>query len=133
VDLIAAHRYDVNPAEIRRICGIKPANEEQQTNAIIGNMVRVVDALHDPSSQMLRALKTAVTDGSCAWWTSPSSRAAWAAAGEHHLAEIFAHTRASSPRQGLGPFRASPSWREAAGGTRSRGSPLCRDSPSFPG
>ena len=63
VNLIAAHRYDVDPAEIRRICGIKPANEEQQTNAIIGNMVRVVDALHDPSSQMLRALKTALSDG----------------------------------------------------------------------
>jgi hypothetical protein len=63
VDLIAAHRYDVDPAEIRKICGIKPANEEQQTNAIIGNMVRVVDALHDPSSQMLRALKTALADG----------------------------------------------------------------------
>ena len=63
VDLIAAHRYDVDPAEIRRICGIKPANEEEQTNAIIGNMVRVVDALHDPSSQMLRALKTSLSDG----------------------------------------------------------------------
>ena len=63
VDLIAAHRYDVDPAEIRRICGIKPATEEVQTNAIIGNMVRVVDALHDPSSQMLRALKTSLSDG----------------------------------------------------------------------
>ena len=63
VDLIAAHRYDVDPAEIRRICGIKPANEEQQTNAIIGNMVRVVDALHDPASQLLRALKTALAAG----------------------------------------------------------------------
>ena len=63
VDLVAAHRYDVDPAEIRRICGIKPANEEAQTNAIIGNMVRVVDALHDPSSQMLRALKTSLSDG----------------------------------------------------------------------
>jgi len=63
VDLVAAHRYQVDPAEIRRICGIKPANEEAQTNAIIGNMVRVVDALHDPSSQMLRALKTSLSDG----------------------------------------------------------------------
>jgi uncharacterized protein len=63
VDLIAAHKYQVDPAEIRKICGIKPANEELQTNAIIGNMVRVVDALHDPSSQMLRALKTALSDG----------------------------------------------------------------------
>jgi len=63
VDLIAAHKYEADPAEVRRICGIKPANEEVQTNAIIGNMVRVVDALHDPSSQMLRALKTSLSDG----------------------------------------------------------------------
>jgi uncharacterized protein len=63
VDLIAAHRYDVDPAQIRKLCGIKPANEEAQTNAIIGNMVRVVDALHDPSSQMLRALRTALAAG----------------------------------------------------------------------
>ena len=63
VDLIAAHKYRVDPSEVRKICGIKPANEEQQTNAIIGNMVRVVDALHDPSSQMLRALKTALGEG----------------------------------------------------------------------
>ena len=63
VDLIAAHRYDVDPAEIRRICGIKPANEEQQTYAIISNMVKVVDALHDPASQLLRALKTALAAG----------------------------------------------------------------------
>ena len=63
VDLIAAHRYDADPNQVRKICGIKPANEEQQTNAIIGNMVRVVDALHDPASQMLRALKTALGDG----------------------------------------------------------------------
>ncbi len=63
VDLIAAHRYYADPNQIRKICGIKPANEEQQTNAIIGNMVRVVDALHDPASQLLRALKTALGAG----------------------------------------------------------------------
>jgi uncharacterized protein len=63
VDLTAAHRYDVDPAEVRRICGIKPANEELQTNAIISNMVRVVDALHDPSSQLLRALMTSLRAG----------------------------------------------------------------------
>ena len=48
---------------IREICGIREANEAAQTNAIIGNMVHVVDALHDPGSQMLRALKAALTDG----------------------------------------------------------------------
>jgi hypothetical protein len=63
VDLIAAHRYDTDPAEVRRLCGIKPANEELQTNAIIANMTRIVDALHDPSSQLLRALMTALRAG----------------------------------------------------------------------
>ena len=63
VDLIAAHRYDIDPAEVRRLCGIKTANEELQTNAIISNMTRVVEALHDPSSQLLRALMTALRAG----------------------------------------------------------------------
>jgi uncharacterized protein len=63
VDLIAAHRYDTDPAEVRRLCGIKPANEELQTNAIIANMTRVVEALHHPSSQLLRALMTALRAG----------------------------------------------------------------------
>jgi uncharacterized protein len=92
VDLIAAHRYDVDPAEIRKICGIKPANEEQQTNAIIGNMVRVVDALHDPSSQMLRALKTALGDGKlCVVDISQLRGQRGLHLASIVLAEIFAH------------------------------------------
>ncbi len=92
VDLIAAHRYDVDPAEIRKICGIKPANEEQQTNAIIGNMVRVVDALHDPSSQMLRALKTALGDGKlCVIDISQLRGQRGLHLASIILAEIFAH------------------------------------------
>jgi hypothetical protein len=63
VNLVAADRHEVDAAEVRRICGIKPANEEVQTNAIISNMVRVVDALHDPSSQLMRALMTSLRDG----------------------------------------------------------------------
>ena len=63
VDLVAAHRYHTDPAEVRRLCGIKTANEELQTNAIIANMTRVVDAPHDPSSQLLRALMTALRAG----------------------------------------------------------------------
>ena len=63
VDLVAAHRYQTDPAEVRRLCGIQPANEELQTNAIISNMTRVVEALHDPSSQLLRALMTALRAG----------------------------------------------------------------------
>jgi hypothetical protein len=92
IDLIAAHRYDVDPAEIRKICGIKPANEEQQTNAIIGNMVRVVDALHDPSSQMLRALKTALGDGKlCVVDISQMRGQRGLHLASIVLAEIFAH------------------------------------------
>jgi uncharacterized protein len=92
VDLMAAHRYEVDPSEIRRICGIKPANEEQQTNAIIGNMVRVVDALHDPSSQMLRALKTSLRDGKlCVVDISQMRGQRGLHLASIVLAEIFAH------------------------------------------
>jgi hypothetical protein len=63
VDLITEHRYDVDPDTVRDICGIREANEVAQTNAMIGNMVRVVETLHDPGSQMLRALKAALSDG----------------------------------------------------------------------
>jgi hypothetical protein len=92
VDLIAAHKYRADPAEIRKICGIKPANEEQQTNAIIGNMVRVVDALHDPSSQMLRALKTALGDGKlCVVDISQLRGQRGLHLASIVLAEIFAH------------------------------------------
>ena len=94
VDLIAAHKYNVDPAEIRKICGIKPANEEQQTNAIIGNMVRVVDALHDPSSQMLRALKTALSDGKlCVVDISQLRGQRGLHLASIILAEIFAHNQ----------------------------------------
>jgi uncharacterized protein len=94
VDLIAAHKYNVDPAEIRKICGIKPANEEQQTNAIIGNMVRVVDALHDPSSQTLRALKTALGDGKlCVVDISQLRGQRGLHLASIILAEIFAHNQ----------------------------------------
>ena len=94
VDLIAAHRYDADPAEIRKICGIKPANEEQQTNAIIGNMVRVVDALHDPASQMLRALKKALSDGKlCVVDISQLRGQRGLHLASIILAEIFAHNQ----------------------------------------
>jgi uncharacterized protein len=94
VDLVAAHRYEVDPAEVRKICGIKPANEEQQTNAIIGNMVRIVDALHDPSSQMLRALKTALRDGKlCVVDISQLRGQRGLHLSSIILAEVFAHNQ----------------------------------------
>jgi len=94
VDLVAAHRYDVDPAEVRRICGIKPANEEVQTNAIIGNMVRVVDALHDPSSQLLRALMTSLRAGKlCIVDISQLRGQRGLQLASIILAEIFAHNQ----------------------------------------
>lgn len=62
VDLVHAHRHSVDPAAVRTLLGL-PDKEEAQTHAAIGNMVRVVDALHDPASQMLTALKQALADG----------------------------------------------------------------------
>ncbi len=100
VDLIAAHRYDVDPAEVRRICGIKPANEEQQTNAIIGNMVRVVDALHDPASQLLRALKTALAAGKlCVVDISQLRGQRGLHLASIILADIFAHNASEFTKQ----------------------------------
>jgi hypothetical protein len=94
VDLIAAHRYDTDPAEVRRLCGIKQANEELQTNAIIANMVRVVDALHDPSSQLLRALMTALRAGKlCVVDISQMRGARGLQLASIILAEIFAHNQ----------------------------------------
>jgi DNA helicase HerA-like ATPase len=51
-----------NPAEFRNILGLPPGQDAEQ-NAAISNMVRVVRELHDPSSQLLRALKEALRKG----------------------------------------------------------------------
>jgi hypothetical protein len=94
VDLIAAHRYEADPAEVRRLCGIQPANEELQTNAIISNMTRIVDALHDPSSQLLRALMTALRAGKlCVVDISQLRGQRGLQLASIILAEIFAHNQ----------------------------------------
>jgi hypothetical protein len=51
-----------NPAEFAGILGLGQDQAAEQ-NAAISNMVRVVNDLHDPSSQLLRALKKALSDG----------------------------------------------------------------------
>ena len=65
VDIISKHRYDANPREVAKLLGIskEKEGEDVQVTAAIANMVRVVRELHDPSSQLLRALKVALTDG----------------------------------------------------------------------
>src|SRR6266487_3746743 len=51
-----------NPAEFRNILGLRDGQDAEQ-NAAISNMLRVVRELHDPSSQLLRALKEALSKG----------------------------------------------------------------------
>jgi len=51
-----------NPTEFRSILGL-PSGQDAEQNAAISNMVRVVRELHDPSSQLLRALKEALRKG----------------------------------------------------------------------
>jgi DNA helicase HerA-like ATPase len=51
-----------NPTEFRNILDLPQGGEAEQ-NAAISNMLRVVRELHDPSSQLLRALKEALRKG----------------------------------------------------------------------
>jgi uncharacterized protein len=56
------HDLYADSSEFRSIVGLK-SNQEIEQNAAINNMVRVVRELHDPSSQLLRALKKALGEG----------------------------------------------------------------------
>ena len=64
VDMIYKDRYDADPRRVAKLLGGKEKDgEDVQVTAAIANMVRVVRELHDPSSQLLRALKAALADG----------------------------------------------------------------------
>jgi hypothetical protein len=65
VDIIHKDRYDADPRQVAKLLGIskEKEGEDVQVTAAIANMVRVVRELHDPSSQLLRALKAALGDG----------------------------------------------------------------------
>lgn len=66
VDLIYKSRYDADPRRVAKLLGIKlsdKSDDDVQVTAAVANMVRVVRELHDPSSQLLRALKAALADG----------------------------------------------------------------------
>ena len=65
VDLIYADRYDADPRKVARLLGIVKdrGGDDVQVGAAISHMVRIVRDLHDPSSQLLRALKSALADG----------------------------------------------------------------------
>jgi DNA helicase HerA-like ATPase len=62
VDLIAAEKFGADQERVRGLLDLAP-KEEAQTMAAIGNMTRVVNALHDPDSQLLGRLKQCLRDG----------------------------------------------------------------------
>lgn len=62
VDLIAAEKYGADQDRVRELLGLNKG-EEAQTMAAIGNMTRVVNALHDPDSQLLSQLKQCLREG----------------------------------------------------------------------
>jgi hypothetical protein len=65
VNMIVKSWYDADPRQVAALIGInaKKSDDDVQVTAAIANMVKVVRDLHDPSSQLLRALKAALTDG----------------------------------------------------------------------
>jgi hypothetical protein len=64
VDMIYKDRYEADPRRVAALLGIRDKEgDDVQVIAAVANMVRVVRELHDPSSQLLRALKAALTDG----------------------------------------------------------------------
>ncbi|MEV5413716.1 DUF87 domain-containing protein [Thermopolyspora sp. NPDC052614] len=62
VDLIYREKYGADRAQVQDLLGLDHS-EEAQTNAAVGNMTRVVNALHDPESQLLSALKDCLSQG----------------------------------------------------------------------
>lgn len=62
VDLVYREKYGADRAQVQDLLKLDPG-EEAQTNAAIGNMTRVVNALHDPDSQLLSALKDCLSQG----------------------------------------------------------------------
>jgi uncharacterized protein DUF87 len=64
VNMIHKDGYDADPAQVARLIGITTkGGDDVQVTTAIANMVRVVRELHDPSSQLLNALKVALADG----------------------------------------------------------------------
>lgn len=62
VDLIAREKFGADQSRVQRLLGLNEG-EESQTMAAIGHMTRVVNALHDPASQLLSALKECLSQG----------------------------------------------------------------------
>ncbi|HEU5129582.1 MAG TPA: DUF87 domain-containing protein [Glycomyces sp.] len=63
VDLIYAEKYGADREQVAELLSLEVGNDDAQLNAAVANMDRVVRALHDPESQMLGALKHALSEG----------------------------------------------------------------------
>lgn len=62
VDAVHEHQQATDETLICELLGLKP-NQEMELYAARANMVRIVNALHDPSSRLLSNLKTALSEG----------------------------------------------------------------------
>jgi hypothetical protein len=62
VDLVHRHKGGTDTAEVAKIIDNK-AMSDVEINAAISNMTRVINALHDPNSRLLSALKDCLSQG----------------------------------------------------------------------
>lgn len=62
VDLVYRHKGGTDPAEVQEILNNRGMSDVE-INAAISNMTRVINALHDPNSQLLSALKDCLALG----------------------------------------------------------------------
>jgi hypothetical protein len=63
VDLIAAEGHAADQNKVADLIGLDQGSGSMEGTAARSNMVRIVNALHEPSSQMLDKLKRALSDG----------------------------------------------------------------------
>ena len=63
VDLIHRDRNDAPLSEVGKLIGLDERNQQVEATAARSNMTRIVNMLHDPSSQMLSLLVHALRDG----------------------------------------------------------------------
>lgn len=63
VDAVWAGRHQTDLQVFYEVLDLQPDRQEVEAIAARANMVRVVTSLHDPTSQLLRALKQALSDG----------------------------------------------------------------------
>lgn len=63
VDAVWDHRIETDLKIFYEILGLKPKDQEAEALAARGNMVRIVNSLHNPSSRLLSGLKSALSEG----------------------------------------------------------------------